>query len=134
MRYSFNDGSPPQVTTINYRQANGLEPKLAPEEINDLNIMWEAACSMGVAFSELAPDTQFFTDAVDLRLEDMNRHLTWLLQVDPTKRPSIEQVCLQMAANAIRKSLELGCDMVPSICNFDLNNFRVSILRVLSQM
>jgi hypothetical protein len=108
MRYFWNEGCIPQVTTADYHHANNPEIMFEIEEMHDLNAMWEAACSMDAAFPELIPDPQIFTDTVNLRLEDMNRYLTWLLQADPTKRPSVERVCLHMAANAIRKSLELG--------------------------
>lgn len=99
IRYSLNEGNPPHVTVLNYRQATARESELWADDINDLNIMRKVACSIGAAFPKLAPDPQFFTDTVSLHLEDMNRYLAWLLQVDPTKRPSIEQVCLHMASN-----------------------------------
>ena len=55
----------------------------------------------------------------------MNLCISWLLQTDATKRPSIEQVCLRMAANRIRKSLELGNNVRAPSSTGDFTNNEV---------
>ena len=115
MRYFWNEQGCPQVSTANYLSANDAEIPFEEAELRDMKTMWEGASLLGATFPELVPDPQYFTDTVQLRLEDMNQHITWLLSKDPEKRPSIEHVCLHIGANAIRKSLELGRLVLPFI-------------------
>ena len=112
MQYMWNEVPAPQVSVANYPGANVPLIRFKAEEWRSLNTMWQGALLAGAAFPTLVPDQIYFTDSVQLRLEDMNQHIAWLLAKDPAKRPSIGDVCLHMGANAIRKSLELGNEFV----------------------
>jgi serine/threonine protein kinase len=108
MRYMWNEVSCPQVSVANYPQASIPEIRFDAAEVRGLRAMWQGALLAGAAFPSLVPNQTHFTDSVQHRLEDMNQHISWLLAKEPAKRPSIKDVCLHMAANAIQKSLELG--------------------------
>jgi len=120
MQYMQNEVSCPQVSIANYPQASIPEIRFEATELQALGAMWQGALLGGAAFPSLVPDQIYFTDSVQHRLEDMNQHIGWLLAKEPTKRPSIKDVCLHMAANAIRKSLELGNEFVSTISNWSI--------------
>lgn len=106
IRYFWNEDRCPQVSLDDQSILS-----LAPKKFNaatgrDLQAMWNAALSMKAAFPEFVPDVTHFTETIDLRLQDINGHIAWLLQTEPTKRPSIDQVCFHMGANSLRKQLE----------------------------
>ena len=69
-------------------------------------LLWKALHSMGPFECEIAP-TKIYT-SLDNRCMTINRQLAWFLQEDPSRRPTIGQVILLMAANFITTDLEDG--------------------------
>ena len=109
MRYYWNEKRCPEVSSDCQTLSSYLLPKkLSSKTVKDLNDMWEVASTMGAIFPDFIPSSIYFTETPNLRLQDINMHIAWLLQIDHIKRPPIEQVCLHMGANLHRKQIELS--------------------------
>ena len=109
MRYYWNEKRCPEVSSDCQTLSSYLLPKkLSSKTVKDLNDMWEVASTMGAIFPDFIPSSIYFTETPNLRLQDINMHIAWLLQIDHIKRPPIEQVCLHMGANLLRKQIELS--------------------------
>jgi serine/threonine protein kinase len=117
VRQYRSDGICPQISSSSSTAVFDSIAKTAlafPDVIFDM--LQKAACSvLSINSGVLAVKTSHLQPS---RRIVINKFLEWLLQRDPTMRPTIEQVCIFVGANYIASTLEKSS--VESNCSFSL--------------
>jgi hypothetical protein len=105
MQYSLNQRRGPSVQA--FHNANLSLPLLPMNEhvTARFNELWYATTVFDRHLSSLFQELPA-KDIINIRLLELNRHLTSLLRANPTSRPTIDHASINIGASRIRSKME----------------------------
>jgi serine/threonine protein kinase len=105
MQYSLNQRRGPCVQAV---QNTNLSIPLRPvtdAESTHFNQLWHATTTLDAHLNSLFQGLPL-RDITNMRLLELNRHLTSMLQPNPANRPAIDYASLNISASRIRCKME----------------------------